>query len=146
MDDRTPAHGGRVVARAWTDPAYRRLLLEDGNAACEQVGLERGLYKLVAVENTEKVHNVVVCTLCSCYPRFLLGLPRTGTRAVAIAHASSIAREKYCVNSERWSRTMSLCECMIQRLTCVTSLCRSARPEPKAGARRNSPNWLPATR
>ena len=64
-----------MVARAWTDPAYRRLLLEDGNTACEQVGLERGLYKLVAVENTEKVHNVVVCTLCSCYPRFLLGLP-----------------------------------------------------------------------
>jgi nitrile hydratase len=75
MDGRTPAHGGRVVARAWTDPDYRRLLLEDGNAACEAVGLERGLYKLVAVENTDKVHNVVVCTLCSCYPRFLLGLP-----------------------------------------------------------------------
>ena len=75
MDARSPAHGGRVVARAWTDPDYRRLLLEDGNAACEAIGLERGLYKLVAVENTDKVHNVVVCTLCSCYPRFLLGLP-----------------------------------------------------------------------
>lgn len=75
MDNRTPAHGGRVIARAWTDPDYRRLLLEDGNAACEAVGLERGLYKLVAVENTDRVHNVVVCTLCSCYPRFLLGLP-----------------------------------------------------------------------
>ena len=75
MDDRTPAHGGRVVARAWTDPEYRKLLLKDGNAACEAIGLERGLYKLVAVENTDTVHNVVVCTLCSCYPRFLLGLP-----------------------------------------------------------------------
>ena len=75
MDARTPSHGGRVVARAWTDPVYRQLLLEDGNAACEEVGLERGLYKLIAVENTDKVHNVVVCTLCSCYPRFLLGLP-----------------------------------------------------------------------
>ncbi len=75
MDNRTPAHGGRVVARAWTDPDFRQLLLEDGNAACEAMGLERGLYKLVAVENTDNVHNVVVCTLCSCYPRFLLGLP-----------------------------------------------------------------------
>jgi len=75
MDHRTPAQGARVVAKAWTDPDYRRLLLEDGNAACEALGLERGLYKLVAVENSAKVHNVVVCTLCSCYPRFLLGLP-----------------------------------------------------------------------
>lgn len=57
MDNRTPAHGGRVVARAWTDPDFRQLLLEDGNAACEAMGLERGLYKLVAVENTDKAHN-----------------------------------------------------------------------------------------
>ena len=75
MDNRSPVDGARVVARAWTDPQYRQLLLSDGNAACEALGLERGLYKLVAVENTDEVHNVVVCTLCSCYPRFLLGLP-----------------------------------------------------------------------
>lgn len=75
MDNRSPVQGARVVVRAWTDPEYRRLLLEDGNAACEALGLERGLYKLVAVENSDEVHNVVVCTLCSCYPRFLLGLP-----------------------------------------------------------------------
>lgn len=75
MDSRTPVQGARVIAKAWTNPEYRRLLLEDGNAACEAVGLERGLYKLVAVENTDRVHNVIVCTLCSCYPRFLLGLP-----------------------------------------------------------------------
>ncbi len=75
MDSRSPVQGARVVAKAWSDPDYRRLLLEDGNAACESLGLERGLYKLVAVENTDTVHNVVVCTLCSCYPRFLLGLP-----------------------------------------------------------------------
>ena len=75
MDNRSPLQGARVVARAWSDPDYKRLLLEDGNAACEELGLERGLFKLVAVENTEQVHNVVVCTLCSCYPRTLLGLP-----------------------------------------------------------------------
>jgi nitrile hydratase len=75
MDNRSPVDGARVVARAWTDPQFRQLLLSDGNAACEALGLERGLYKLVAVENTDEAHNVVVCTLCSCYPRFLLGLP-----------------------------------------------------------------------
>jgi len=75
MDNRTPLLGARVVARAWTDPEYRKLLLSDGNAACEALGMERGPYKLVVVENTEQVHNVIVCTLCSCYPRWLLGLP-----------------------------------------------------------------------
>jgi len=75
MDNRTPLQGARVVARAWVDPAYRELLLRDGNGACEAIGLDRGPYKLVVVENTDQVHNIVVCTLCSCYPRWLLGLP-----------------------------------------------------------------------
>ena len=75
MDSRSPLLGARIVAKAWTDPEFRRLLLADGNAACEALGMERGLYKLVVVENTDDVHNVIVCTLCSCYPRWLLGLP-----------------------------------------------------------------------
>jgi nitrile hydratase len=75
MDSRTPARGAKVVAHAWADPAYKARLLEDGNAALEEIGLDRGLYKLVVVENTPAVHNVIVCTLCSCYPRWLLGLP-----------------------------------------------------------------------
>ena len=75
MDSRTPLQGARVVAKAWTDPEYRKLLLSDGNAACEALGMDSGIYKLVVVENTDGVHNVIVCTLCSCYPRWLLGLP-----------------------------------------------------------------------
>ena len=75
MDARNPANGAKVVARAWTDPAYRAKLMSRGNDALEDLGLERGVYKLVVVENTPAVHNLVVCTLCSCYPRFLLGLP-----------------------------------------------------------------------
>jgi nitrile hydratase len=75
MDNRTPARGAKVVAHAWSDPAYKARLLTDGNAALEEIGLDRGLYKLVVVENTPSVHNVIVCTLCSCYPRWLLGLP-----------------------------------------------------------------------
>ena len=75
MDNRTPMQGARIVAKAWTDPAFRKLLLSDGNAACKALGMEEGAYKLIVVENTENVHNVIVCTLCSCYPRWLLGLP-----------------------------------------------------------------------
>ncbi len=75
MDNRSPVLGARVVARAWTDAAFKQRLLAEGNDAVESLGIDRGLYKLVVVENTDTVHNVVVCTLCSCYPRWLLGLP-----------------------------------------------------------------------
>jgi nitrile hydratase len=75
MDGRNAGMGAKMVARAWVDPAYKQRMLVDGNAAAEEVGLDRGLYKLVVVENTPQVHNVIVCTLCSCYPRWLLGLP-----------------------------------------------------------------------
>ncbi len=75
MDARSPAGGAKVVARAWSDPAYKQLLMTDPAKALTQVGVEVGLYKLVVVENTETVHNLVVCTLCSCYPRAVLGLP-----------------------------------------------------------------------
>jgi nitrile hydratase len=75
MDNRTPLRGAKVVARAWTDSAYKARLLSEGNDAVEEIGLDRGPYKLVVVENTPQVHNVIVCTLCSCYPRWLLGLP-----------------------------------------------------------------------
>ena len=75
MDARSPAGGARVVARAWTDPAYKARLLADGTAATQEMGLDIDALKLVVVENTADVHNVIVCTLCSCYPRNLLGLP-----------------------------------------------------------------------
>ncbi|MCW5750192.1 MAG: nitrile hydratase subunit alpha [Alphaproteobacteria bacterium] len=75
MDARSPAAGARVVARAWTDADFRARLLADGSAACAELGIDMGPTKLVVVENTAEVHNMVVCTLCSCYPRFLLGLP-----------------------------------------------------------------------
>ena len=75
MRRRTPERGARVVARAWVDPEFKRRLLADGSRACEELGLEVGALKLVVVENTPGVHNAIVCTLCSCYPRWLLGLP-----------------------------------------------------------------------
>ncbi len=75
MDRRTPANGARLVARAWVDDGFRRRMLADASAAMEEMGFEPGGLRLIAVENTRNVHNVIVCTLCSCYPRNLLGLP-----------------------------------------------------------------------
>ena len=76
LDSRTPALGAKVVARAWVDPEFRARILANGRTACEELGIS--FYdntQLIVLENTEKVHNFIVCTLCSCYPRPLLGLP-----------------------------------------------------------------------
>ncbi len=76
IDRAGPAQGGRMVARAWTDPEYRTLLLRDGAQAAEAMGVTmRGATPLGVLENTAEVHNLVVCTLCSCYPRTVLGYP-----------------------------------------------------------------------
>jgi nitrile hydratase alpha subunit len=73
---RTPADGARLVARAWVDPEFKRQLLADARSAALELGLDPGPSPVVvALENTETVHHVIVCTLCSCYPRALLGPP-----------------------------------------------------------------------
>jgi nitrile hydratase len=75
MDERRPANGAAVVARAWVDPEFKARLLEEASSASREMGFDIGPLKLIAVENTKKIHNLIVCTLCSCYPRNLLGLP-----------------------------------------------------------------------
>ena len=75
LDSRDPVDGGSVIAKAWTDPDFKKRLLDDGTAAIKEMGLTMGDAELVVVENTDDVHNMIVCTLCSCYPRTLLGLP-----------------------------------------------------------------------
>ena len=75
MDARSPAHGAKVVAHAWCNPEFKLALLADAAQASRDMGFDIGPMHLIAVENTASVHNVVVCTLCSCYPRNLLGLP-----------------------------------------------------------------------
>ncbi|WP_158929055.1 nitrile hydratase subunit alpha [Acidisphaera sp. S103] len=75
-DAASPGQGARMVARAWVDPKYRDLMLEDGAKAAEALGIPmRGMPPLGVLENTAEVHNLVVCTLCSCYPRAVLGYP-----------------------------------------------------------------------
>lgn len=79
-----PRNGAQVVARAWTDPSYKQRLLEDGTAAIAELGYSGSQgEKLTVVENTPSVHNVIVCTLCSCYPWPLLGLPPTWYKSAA---------------------------------------------------------------
>ena len=100
MDARVPARGGAVIAHAWSDPQFRAALLADAGAACASIGVDLGEseLKLVAVENTPKVHNVIVCTLCSCYPRNLLGLPPAWYKS--FAYRSRVVSEPRAVLSE----------------------------------------------
>jgi nitrile hydratase subunit alpha len=79
-----PRNGAQVVARAWVDPAYKQRLLDDGTSAIAEFGFSGGQgEKLTVVENTPSVHNVIVCTLCSCYPWPVLGLPPTWYKSAA---------------------------------------------------------------
>jgi nitrile hydratase len=75
MDARTPAQGARVVARAWVDPDFKARLLANGSATVRELGIEVGPTHLVVLENKPGLHNLIVCTLCSCYPRMVLGPP-----------------------------------------------------------------------
>lgn len=87
-----PMIGARAVARAWRDPAYRRRLLEESPAALADLGVSYD--RLVVVENTPEVHNVVVCTLCSCYPWDVMGLPPTWYKAPAYRSRAVIEPRK----------------------------------------------------
>ena len=76
MESRTYENGARLVARAWVDPAFKKRLLSDTKAAAAELDIDAtGPIEFVTVENTDEVHNVIVCTLCSCYPRAILGRP-----------------------------------------------------------------------
>jgi nitrile hydratase len=93
-----PHHGARVVARAWTDTAFKHRLLDDGTAAIAELGISGPEGHVRVIENTERVHNLVVCTLCSCYPWPLLGMPPIwyksfAHRSRAVAEPRAVLRE-----------------------------------------------------
>jgi nitrile hydratase subunit alpha len=99
----SPVNGARMAARAWTDPAFRELLLADGNAAAAELAFsvpppDQHGYQLRVVANTDQVHNVIVCTLCSCYPVSLLG-PSPGWYK-SFAYRSRTVREPRAVLAE----------------------------------------------
>jgi len=98
-EDIGPQNGAKVVARAWTDPDYKQRLLAHGTAAINELGFVTGQgAELAVVENTPEVHNLIVCTLCSCYPAGLLGLPPKwykdfAYRSRAVIEPRSVLRE-----------------------------------------------------
>jgi nitrile hydratase len=94
----SPVNGAQMAARAWTDPRYRDLLLSDGNAAAAEAGFDGLSYQLRVVANSDQVHNVIVCTLCSCYPVSLLG-PSPGWYK-SFAYRSRTVREPRAVLAE----------------------------------------------
>ncbi|MBR0662635.1 nitrile hydratase subunit alpha [Neoroseomonas oryzicola] len=98
-DKASPETGARMVAKAWTDPAYRQLLLTDGKAAAEAMGVSMaGAPPLGVLENTPTRHHLVVCTLCSCYPRAVLGYPPNWYKS--FAYRSRAVREPRAVLAE----------------------------------------------
>ncbi len=97
LDEASPATGARIVARAWTDPAFKKALLDDAGSALSAFGFGP-MGKFIALENTPDTHNVIVCTLCSCYPRFVLGFPPDWYKSTA--YRSRVVREPRAVLQE----------------------------------------------
>lgn len=98
IDSSSPADGARLVARSWVEPAFRELMLEDVNAAALELGIDSGGIPIRAVANTPETHNVIVCTLCSCYPRLLLGASPDWYKSRA--YRSRVVREPRAVLAE----------------------------------------------
>jgi nitrile hydratase len=99
MEARTPANGAKLVARAWVDPDFKELLLSDGKAAAKELGMDpEHPAEFIVVENTPEVHNLIVCTLCSCYPRAILGRPPDWYKS--FAYRSRAVREPRAVMRE----------------------------------------------
>ena len=102
IDSKSPAEGIRMVARAWVDPDFKARMVDDVNAAATELGIDAGPIPIRAYENTDKVHNVIVCTLCSCYPRMLIGLPPDWYKSRA--YRSRMIREPRAVLAEFGTR------------------------------------------
>ena len=98
MQGASPKNGATIVVRAWTDPEYKKHLLENGAAAIRELGFELEPYEFTVMENTDDVHNVIVCTLCSCYPRSLLGMSPAWYKSKS--YRSRVVREPRAVLQE----------------------------------------------
>ena len=98
MQGASPQNGGKIVARAWTDRAYKERLLENGKDAIKELGFDLDPYEFTVMENTPDSHNVIVCTLCSCYPRALLGMSPAWYKSSS--YRARVVREPRSVLSE----------------------------------------------
>jgi nitrile hydratase len=168
VESRTPADGATVIARAWVDPAFKARLLANAKEAVAELDIDTGPAPvLVAIENTPKVHNMVVCTLCSCYPRALLGLPpdwykSLNYRSRAVVDPRGVLKEfglelasdvevrvydssadmRYLVIPERPAGTAHMSEAELASLVTRDSMIGVARahtPEPQPGLKAAAP-------
>ena len=133
-----PLNGARVVARAWSDAEYRARLLADGTAAIAELdyGGAQG-ERMVVVENADDVHNLVVCTLCSCYPWPVLGLPPSWYKSPEYRARAVREPEPCCKSSAPRSPTTSRSGCGTRRPRSATSCCPSDPREPRISAKTN---------
>src|SRR5260221_364824 len=137
-----PRNGAAVVARAWTDPGFRQALLKDATAAVATLGhISRVGDHLVAVENTPQRHNMIVCTLCSCYPWEVLGLPPVPAPSTFRAPPRNPCRRKFISRSPitsagRWP----------WRRTCWRAVCSPRRSSPPAGRCNRPSRWRASLR
>jgi nitrile hydratase len=115
MDARGPHLGARVVAKAWTDPVYKARLLADGPEACAELGIELDGMRLTVVEDKPALHNMIVCTLCSCYPRALLGLPPAWYKSAD--YRKRVVREPRAVLKEFGTELLSSVEVRVHDST-----------------------------
>ncbi len=98
MQGASPENGGKIVARAWTDSDYKQRLLNNGAESIKELGFDLEPYEFTVMENTEHVHNVIVCTLCSCYPRALIGMSPAWYKSKS--YRARVVREPRAVLSE----------------------------------------------
>ena len=105
-DSANPGQGARMVAKAWTDPAYRLRLLEDGSKAAEELGIPmRGMPPLGVLEDAPDLHHLIVCTLCSCYPRAVLGYPPFWYKSAA--YRARAVRDPRRLLAEEWGTSLA---------------------------------------
>ena len=142
-----PRNGARVVAKAWVDPEYRAWLLADATEAVTSLGYAgRQGEHLLAVENTPDVHNVVVCTLCSCYPWPVLGLPPVWYKSPAYRSRAVADPRRVLAEFGVELLTTRGSGCGTPRPSCATSSCRCSRRRPRGCPRRRWPTSSRATR
>ena len=136
-----PHHGTRVVAKAWTDPAFKARLLADGTAALAELDIAGPEGNVRVIENTPRVHNLVVCTLCSCYPWPLLGLPPIWYKSFAYRGGPSPNHAPCSASSGSSSGLMSRCGCGTRAPKCATSSYPNDQRASRASARRSWRHW-----
>ena len=142
-----PHIGARIVAKAWSDPAFKRRLAEDASEAVAALGHPGRATHLIAVENTPRRHNMVVCTLCSCYPWEVLGLPpvwykSAPYRSRAVADPRGVLAD-FGVSLPHGDRNPGV---GLDRRDALPGAADASAPAPRAGARSGSPRWSPAIR